>query len=76
MRLSIEVSGNGKMPIDPSVSDTRFTSLDIYLISESTASNITVARSSLLNGEEGSSVKHVDFTVPSCAAPGSYQVCS
>jgi hypothetical protein len=79
MNIAIDVSGNGNISAGSSAAgstdETRITFLEAYLISEQTATNLTVVQGpSFLQGESGSTVKHSSFTVPSCAAPGAYGV--
>lgn len=77
MELAVDVSGNGRIPVNPDVSaSTRLTFLEVYLVSSQTETNLTVVKGSdFLAGEEASSVKHAEFSIPSCAAPGAYDVC-
>ncbi|PVF97589.1 hypothetical protein CPB86DRAFT_420808 [Serendipita vermifera] len=76
--VSVDVSGNGKMPQDSygpnSTSPTGFISLSIYLVSDN--KNVTVvdgSTGSFLAGEVGSTVKHLNFVVPNCLSEGRYE---
>ncbi|KAL5641005.1 hypothetical protein ACGC1H_001470 [Rhizoctonia solani] len=75
--VSVDVSGNGKLPTSASVPGstlpTSFISLNIFLVSSQTKTNITVTSGAqFLEGEPGSTVKHLDFMVPSCLKTGDY----
>jgi hypothetical protein len=77
--VSVDVSGNGKMPQDSygpnSTSPTGFISLSIYLVSDN--KNVTVVdgtTGSFLAGEVGSTVKHLNYVVPNCLSEGRYEV--
>ncbi|CAE6474839.1 unnamed protein product [Rhizoctonia solani] len=75
--VSVDVSGNGKLPTSASVPGstlpTSFISLNIFLVSSQTKINITVTSGAqFLEGEPGSTVKHLDFLVPSCLRTGDY----
>ncbi|CAE6511374.1 unnamed protein product [Rhizoctonia solani] len=75
--VSVDVSGNGRLPTSASVPGstlpTAFISLNIFLISSQTKTNITVTSGSqFLEGESGSTVKHLNFAIPSCLKTGDY----
>ncbi|KAG9128448.1 hypothetical protein FRC07_011205 [Ceratobasidium sp. 392] len=75
--VSVDVSGNGRLPpgaaISGSVLPTAFISLNIFLISSQTNTNITVTSGpQFLEGEPGSTVKHLNFAIPSCLKTGDY----
>ncbi|KAB5589050.1 hypothetical protein CTheo_7513 [Ceratobasidium theobromae] len=75
--VSVDVSGNGKLPISASVPGstlpTAFISLDIFLVSSQTKTNITVTSGpQFLEGEPGSTVKHLNFGIPTCLKTGDY----
>lgn len=67
------MSGNGKL--QTLGDDSRFILLDLFLISEEVGVNVTVSTGpALLAGEPGSTVKHLDFQIPSCLPAGNYNV--
>ncbi|KAH9452666.1 hypothetical protein Pst134EA_015504 [Puccinia striiformis f. sp. tritici] len=77
IKLSLEVTGDGVLK--PSNTDagsqlaTAILGVEIYLVSRE--HNITISQGpQLMQGERGSSVKHMDFVIPECTAPGDYQV--
>ncbi|KAF5375070.1 hypothetical protein D9758_000139 [Tetrapyrgos nigripes] len=78
--IAIEISGNGQLPASEatnpdSSSSIHYTSLEIYLVSASTNSNFTVSSGpGLLSQEPGSTVKHLDWQIPSCIPPGDYNL--
>ncbi|KAJ7786102.1 hypothetical protein B0H16DRAFT_1295596 [Mycena metata] len=77
--IAIDVSGNGKLPpaasLPDSNSSTGFQSLEIYLVSATTNINITVSSGpGLLANESGSTVKHVNWPVPTCLPAGNYNL--
>lgn len=64
------MSSNGKLQA-PSAID----SLEIYLVSDTLNVNVTVtAGPDFLQGEQGSTVKHLNFRPPPCARDGDYNV--
>ncbi|KAJ8521443.1 hypothetical protein ONZ45_g1894 [Pleurotus djamor] len=68
--ISVDVTANGKLQ-QPSAID----SLEIYLISSEKNLNLTVtAGPDFLQGEQGSTVKHLNFRPPSCATDGRYNL--
>ncbi|KAF8761633.1 hypothetical protein RHS01_00918 [Rhizoctonia solani] len=75
--VSVDVSGNGRLPISASFPGstlpTAFISLNIFLISSQTNTNVTVTSGTqFLEGEPGSTVKHLNFAIPSCLKTGDY----
>ncbi|KIP12585.1 hypothetical protein PHLGIDRAFT_27363 [Phlebiopsis gigantea 11061_1 CR5-6] len=74
MSLAIDVSGDGKLS-QPGFSSAGFDSLDIFLVSSETNINLTViAGSEFLLQEQGSTVKHLNWPIPTCVQPGSYNI--
>ncbi|KAJ6519622.1 hypothetical protein C8R45DRAFT_952129 [Mycena sanguinolenta] len=79
INIAVDVSGNGQLPAAASLPNsgysTGFTSLEIYLISGETNINMTVSPSSaLLSGESGSTVKHLNWPIPTCMPAGNYNL--
>ncbi|KAK7064558.1 hypothetical protein R3P38DRAFT_3250140 [Favolaschia claudopus] len=77
--IAIEVSGDGKIPISASSNNsdasTRFELLEIYLVSSAANINITVSTGpALLANESGSTVKHVNWPIPTCIPAGDYNL--
>ncbi|KAG8984472.1 hypothetical protein FRB90_005310, partial [Tulasnella sp. 427] len=79
--ISIEMTGDGKIPLSastPSQSSglaTAFNSLTLFLTSASESLNATMlSDNSLLANEQGSSVKHLTWAIPSCLPAGNYNV--
>lgn len=77
MPISIDVSGNGKLPEasrgPDSEAPTGFISLEIYLVSDTL--NLTVSSGpQLLSQEPGSTVKHLNYKIPDCVKQGAYEV--
>ncbi|KAJ7169682.1 hypothetical protein C8R46DRAFT_206235 [Mycena filopes] len=77
--IAIDVSGNGKLPpaasLPASNASTGYQSLEIYLVSATTNINITVsAGPGLLANESGSTVKHVNWPIPTCLPAGNYNL--
>lgn len=77
--VSVDVSGNGRLPQGSwgpnSTLPSGFISLSIYLVSGS--QNVTVVDGTtggFLAGEPGSTVKHLNYVVPSCLPEGDYDV--
>ncbi|KAA1066383.1 hypothetical protein PGT21_029587 [Puccinia graminis f. sp. tritici] len=75
--ISLEITGDGVLK--PSNTDagsqlaTAILSVEIYLANRER--NITISQGpELMQGERGSSVKHMDFVIPECTPPGDYQV--
>lgn len=66
------MSGNGQLSAHK---DSAIHSLNIFLVSADTKMNVSVATDgSFLEGEEGSTVKHLDWPVSACIAAGKYNV--
>ncbi|KAJ7706391.1 hypothetical protein B0H17DRAFT_1037012 [Mycena rosella] len=77
--IAVDVSGDGKLAPAASLpgSDlsTRYDFLEIYLVSAQTNINITVsAGPSLLTNETGSTVKHLNWPIPTCIPAGDYNL--
>jgi len=77
--IAVDVSGDGKLPLSASSnssdSSTRYELLEIYLVSAETKLNITVsAGPGLLANESGSTVKHVNWQIPTCVPAGNYNL--
>ncbi|KAF8609248.1 hypothetical protein BDV93DRAFT_137060 [Ceratobasidium sp. AG-I] len=75
--VSVDVSGNGRLPTSASIPGstlpTAFISLNIFLISSQTNTNVTVTSGpQFFAGEQGSTVKHLNFAIPSCLKSGDY----
>lgn len=79
MPIAVDVSGDGKLQPAASVPgsglSTRYDALEIYLVSAKTNINMTVsATPDFLTGESGSTVKHLNFPIPTCIPSGDYNV--
>lgn len=77
--VAIDISGDGHLPQSASIpgsgQSTRFDSLEVYLVSYQTSSNLTVSQGpSLLTQESGSTVKHINWVIDPCVAPGNYNL--
>ncbi|KAI5121333.1 hypothetical protein M0805_003800 [Coniferiporia weirii] len=77
--IAIDLSGDGKIAqtsfIPGSSASTRYDSLELYLVSSQTRSNFTVSNNTtLLTQEPGSTVKHLNWPIPPCVAPGVYNL--
>ncbi|TFK41018.1 hypothetical protein BDQ12DRAFT_710873 [Crucibulum laeve] len=76
--ISIEVSGNGKLPspavLPGSSLPTRYDELDIYLVSSQTSLNITVSSGPMLLTGETGSVRHLNWPIPACISKGQYNL--
>ncbi|KAJ7445693.1 hypothetical protein B0H11DRAFT_2249251 [Mycena galericulata] len=77
--IAVDVSGDGKLQSAASVPgsslSTRFDALEIYLVSKQTNINMTVSNTSaFLTGESGSTVKHLNWPVPTCLPAGNYNL--
>ncbi|KAJ7275429.1 hypothetical protein B0H12DRAFT_1087293 [Mycena haematopus] len=76
--IAIDVSGDGKLPASASSNSsdsTHFESLNIYLVSSETNLNVTVSFGpSLLLNETGSTVKHLNWQIPTCIPAGNYNL--
>ncbi|KAI9064371.1 hypothetical protein FKP32DRAFT_1570191 [Trametes sanguinea] len=78
-QVAIDISGDGKLDQSASIpgsdKETRFDSLEIYLVSYQTQLNLTVSSGpGLLTQEQGSTVKHWNYNVSTCIPPGSYNL--
>ena len=75
---SRQVSGNGRIPekaTQPgSGLETTFESLNIFLVSAETKTNLTVSSGLSLLTKETGSVRHLDYVIPSCVRTGKYNV--
>lgn len=68
--ISVDVSSNGKLQASSAID-----SLEIYLVSDALNVNVTVtAGPDFLQGEQGSTVKHLNFRPPPCARDGDYNL--
>jgi len=77
--IAVDVSGDGKLTPDAtnpnSTLSTHFSLLEIYLVSSENGTNLTVSSGpGLLAQEPTSTVKHVNWLVPTCIAPGNYNL--
>ncbi|KAH7091872.1 hypothetical protein BKA62DRAFT_663783 [Auriculariales sp. MPI-PUGE-AT-0066] len=76
--IAIDVSGNGKLSSQSgsAATSSRFSSLEIYLVSATVNVNVTVSGpdAGLLSQESGSTVKHVDYLFPECLPAGAYNL--
>ncbi|KAG7099356.1 hypothetical protein E1B28_001212 [Marasmius oreades] len=76
--ISVEVSGNGKLPLEAtntnSSSATHYDSLEIYLISSQTGKNYTVASGSEFLNDGTGSVRQCNWKVPACVPEGQYNL--
>ena len=75
-----QISGDGQLPtsaaIPGSKANTRFDSLEIYLISYANSLNLTIAGpdANLFVQEPDSTVKHINYNISSCVPSGQYNV--
>lgn len=72
-----QVTGDGKIPLAAAVpgsgAQSGYNGLEIYLVSD--AMNMTVtSNGSILTQEPGSTVKHLNWPIPSCVPAGPYNV--
>jgi len=79
MPIAIDISGDGKLPSAASLPgsglSTNFELLEIYLVSAETKINMTVsAGPGLLTNESGSTVKHLNWPIPTCIPAGNYNL--
>ncbi|KAJ7071222.1 hypothetical protein C8F01DRAFT_422781 [Mycena amicta] len=77
--VAVDVSGDGQIPVAASIPgsgrSTAFNSLTIYLVSSETNINLTVSNnSSFLAGEAQSTVKHLNWPIPTCVPAGNYNL--
>ncbi|RPD63069.1 hypothetical protein L227DRAFT_572916 [Lentinus tigrinus ALCF2SS1-6] len=74
----LAAGSNASVAIDVSLGTSGtfvYNSLEVYLVSSATTSNVTVsAGPQLLTQEPGSTVKHIDWLVPTCLQTGSYNL--
>lgn len=66
-----KVSGDGKLA---QMQDTSLDLLEIYLVSSDTKTNFTVTQGTQFLSAETGSVRHLNWDVPTCIAPGNYNV--
>ncbi|KZP31192.1 hypothetical protein FIBSPDRAFT_925905 [Athelia psychrophila] len=79
MSIAIDVSGDGKLPMSAVTpgnnAATGYDNLNLYLVSVQTNLNISVTNNTdILTQESGSTVKHINWNVPSCITPGVYNL--
>ncbi|KAG7450364.1 uncharacterized protein BT62DRAFT_1072452 [Guyanagaster necrorhizus] len=67
--ISIDVSGDGKLP-----DDSFFSLLEIYLVSSETNINLTVVSGTDFLTQESGTVRHGNFVVPTCIKSGNYNL--
>ncbi|KAJ7107631.1 hypothetical protein C8R43DRAFT_1044719 [Mycena crocata] len=77
--IAVDVSGNGKLQQPASLPGsglpTSYDSLEIYLVSVQANINMTVsAGPAFLNSESGSTVKHLNWPIPTCISDGNYNL--
>ncbi|KAJ7492819.1 hypothetical protein FB451DRAFT_1219659 [Mycena latifolia] len=77
--IALDVSGNGKLSPAASLPGsglpTSYESLEIYLVSAQTNINMTVsAGPALLSGESGSTVRRLNWPIPTCIPAGDYNL--
>lgn len=77
--MSVDVSGDGRLPQASWGPDTTlpsgFISLSLFLVSDNY--NLTIINGTtgdFLRGEPGSTVKHLNYVIPSCLSEGNYDV--
>lgn len=76
LHIALDISGDGALPFPPNSPDasTRFHNITLFLTSNITGKNLTISNgttttpplANILDQEEGSTVKHVNFEWPSC----------
>ena len=78
--ISIDVSGNGRLPSDAYLPDsglpTAYEELNIFLVSSDTNANLTVSVGPQLLTDEEGTVRHLNWQIPRCIVPGRYNVSS
>jgi hypothetical protein len=78
--ISIDVSGNGRLPSDAYTPDsglsTAYEELNIFLVSSETGANLTVSVGPQLLTDEDGTVRHLNWQIPTCIVPGRYNVSS
>lgn len=76
--ISIDVSGNGRLPSDAYTPDsglpTAYEELNIFLVSSQTGANLTVSVGPQLLTDEDGTVRRLNWQIPSCIVPGRYNV--
>jgi len=79
LNIAIDVSGDGRL--SPAASTpgsglaTGFSGLDLFLVSFQSQVNLTVSTGpGLLTQEPGSTVKHLNWPIPTCIPPGQYNL--
>ncbi|TEB39236.1 hypothetical protein FA13DRAFT_1725213 [Coprinellus micaceus] len=76
--VSIEVSGNGKLPFEAlnpgSRLDTAYEELNIFLVSSQTNTNLTVSSGPSLLTDEDGTVRHLNYEIPTCIQAGLYNM--
>ncbi|KAJ7492817.1 hypothetical protein FB451DRAFT_551794 [Mycena latifolia] len=77
--IAVDVSGDGKLSPAASLPgsglSTSYELLEIYLVSAQTNINMTVsAGPGLLSNESGSTVKHLNWPIPTCIPAGDYNL--
>ncbi|KAJ3511206.1 hypothetical protein NMY22_g15724 [Coprinellus aureogranulatus] len=76
--ISIEVSGNGKLPFEARIPgsslDTGFEELNIFLVSSQTNTNLTVSLGPNLLTDEDGTVRHLSYEIPDCIQAGQYNM--
>ncbi|KAJ7139925.1 hypothetical protein C8R44DRAFT_318184 [Mycena epipterygia] len=79
INIALDVSGDGKLSPSASLPGsglaTSYNSLEIYLVSSQTNINMTVTSGpAFLTGESGSTVKHLNWPIPTCIPDGNYNL--
>ncbi|TFK30592.1 hypothetical protein FA15DRAFT_662590 [Coprinopsis marcescibilis] len=76
--ISIEVSGNGRIPFDALIPKsgllTAYEELNIFLVSSQTGANVTVSTGPRLLTDESGTVRHLNWQIPSCTPAGRYNM--
>ncbi|KAJ7706393.1 hypothetical protein B0H17DRAFT_1037019 [Mycena rosella] len=77
--IAVDVSGNGQLQSAASLPGsglpTSYESMEIYLVSAETNVNTTVSTGpAFLTGEGGSTVKHLNWPIPTCIPQGNYNL--
>jgi hypothetical protein len=78
--IAVDVSGDGQLqfPDDSnpnSTASTHFSLLEIYLVSSETSLNLTVSNGTgFLTQQSGSTVKQLNWPVPTCVMAGNYNL--
>ncbi|KIJ45590.1 hypothetical protein M422DRAFT_29714 [Sphaerobolus stellatus SS14] len=78
LTIALDLSGDGKLSQDAflptSNAATAYQSLNLFLVSSQTDVNITVSVDALLTQESGSTVKHLNWPIPTCLPQGNYNL--